>query len=125
MKPKRRFRILVSLTLLTFVVSCSFGAASIIPQTHFAYPNSNVVPLGHAEGKASKLCGIFFITWGSPDGDLAMRAVQKALASKGGDLMIDARFDSKSFFIPYIVTICSVSVSGTAAKMEVGRQELK
>jgi hypothetical protein len=103
---------------------CSFGFASLAPQSHFAFPNSNVIPLGHAEGSKSKLCGLLFINWGSPDGDDQEEATREALEQAHGDILINVRTEASTFMIPYLFAICSTKVQGTAAKMEVGRQQL-
>ena len=106
------------------VLGCSFGASSQSPMSHFAFPNSNVVPLGSARGSASKLCGLLFVTWGSPDADDQEHATREALEASGGDLLINVRTDSKVFFVPMLISICTTKVRGTACKMEVGRQQL-
>ncbi len=106
------------------VCGCSIGSAQQSPQSHFAFPNSNVIPLGPAEGTASKLCGILFINFGSPDAQDQEDATQQALSKANGDLLINVRTDSKLFMVPMLFATCSTTVRGTAARMEVGRQAL-
>jgi hypothetical protein len=117
-------KLLATALLYLLCTGCSFGAASISPSSHFAFPNSNVIPIGSASGKKTRLCGILFIQWGSPDGDDQEAATQRALKESGGDILINVRTDSQIFFIPYLFSLCITKVQGTAAKMEVGRQQL-
>jgi hypothetical protein len=106
------------------LAGCSFGSASISPMSHFAFPNSNVIPIGEAKGSHTRLCGLLIINWGSPDGDDQQIAIEEALEETGGDILINVRTDSQLFMIPYLFALCITSVRGTAAKMEIGRQQL-
>ena len=115
---------LAALAVLVLSTGCSFGAASISPSSHFAFPNSNVIPIGSASGSKTRLCGILFVNWGSPDGDDQEAATQRALKKSGGDILINVRTDSQIFSIPMLFSLCITKVQGTAAKMEVGRQQL-
>jgi Cys-rich repeat protein len=114
----------LGLAALVTLAGCTFGQSAQSPQSHFAFPNSNVVPLGAAHGSATKLCGLLFIVWGSPDADDQELATQRALETSSGDLLINVRTDSSLFAVPYLFAICKTSVRGTAARMEVGRQVL-
>jgi hypothetical protein len=118
------FGIAVMIGIWATTTGCSFGAASISPTSHFAFPNSNVIPIGQASGSKTRLCGLLLIQWGSPDGDDQEAATQEALEKSGGDILINVRTDSQIFMIPYLFSLCITSVQGTAAKMEVGRQSL-
>jgi hypothetical protein len=103
---------------------CTIGQSSQSPQSHFAFPNSNVIPLGEAQGSATKLCGLLFVDWGSPDADDQDLATQRALEKSQGDLLINVRTDSSLFTVPMLFAICKTRVRGTSARMEVGRQIL-
>ena len=109
---------------LLFLTGCSIGFSAVAPQSHFTFPNSNVVPIGEAHGSNSKLCGLLFVVWGAPDGDDQQRALNQALSQSGGDLLINVRTDAKTFMVPYLFATCSTHVSGTAVKMEIGEQDL-
>ncbi len=92
-----------------------------VPQSHFAYPNSNVIPLGQGQGKAETT------SLGMPDimdADLMEQAVQDAIRQKGGNLLLDyyLYYDIKQYF-PFVYGI-SWKAEGTVAKMEVGKQKL-
>jgi len=101
---------------------CTLGSSSQSPISHFAFPSSNIIPIGPAHGQVSKLCGILFVTWSSPDSDDLDEATRQALESTNGDLLINIRTDSKVFTIPMIVSVCTTKVRGTSCKTEVGRQ---
>ena len=111
--------ILLCLALAMF--GCTIGTgATLQPQSHFAFPNSNVIPLGKVHGKATTVS--FFP---SPmDADLQEQAVQNALRQKGGDILIDYTYSYKivSWIIPIYTT--TIKVDGTACKIEIGEQEL-
>jgi hypothetical protein len=122
--------VLISLMALALILigsnACTMGSgASLQPNSHFVYPNSNVKPIGHTQGKASKLCGILIFNFGAPDGNLIKEARDQALAKSGGDLLINYTTDASVFMLPPLFTICKATVAGTAAKMEVGKQELR
>ncbi|HKI73580.1 MAG TPA: hypothetical protein VJ998_02995 [Pseudomonadales bacterium] len=91
------------------------------PQSNFDYPNSNVTPLGHVSGSASTSAffGTPFVT-----SDLEQRAIQNAISKKpGADLLINYEtFQDRSGFL--FVHSLTYRVEGTAAKMEIGRQDL-
>ena len=102
-------------------------------QSHFTFPNSNVIPIGTAKASASR------------KGDLdnypnVMGAIQeamdRAIASKGGDLMINATTNGTmttittyvkegAFYRPRITFKYDVVVQGTVARMTVGKQKLR
>ncbi len=108
-----------------FLDACTFGNGAFIqPNSHFAYPNSNVTPIGHVHAKRSTLCGILFVTWNPQYGKLAEEAMNEAMLSAGGDLLINYKSETRMFMFPYLFAMCTAEVSGTAAKMEIGKQEL-
>lgn len=111
--------------IVMFLVSCTMGASSSYPASHFAFPNSNVVPIGRAKGSHTRLCGLLVVNWGAPDGDDQEEATLEALNRSGGDILINVRSDNRIFMVPYLFTLCMTKVQGTAARMEVGRQELE
>ena len=110
--------------ILIITTGCSIGSSSAGSASHFVYPNSNVTPIGEAKGEVSKLCGILFVNFGSPTGADQQKAIDQALQTSGGDVLINLRTDSKVFLVPMLFSMCSVNVTGTAARMEVGKQAL-
>ena len=115
-------------------VSTSSIGGGVVAQSHFTYPNSNVIPIGKVKGsaRASGTLQSF------PNiGDTINRAMKQAIGSKSGaDLLLNIiqsgtittysttgmRNDEFFYDVRYEL---EVVVEGTAAKMEVGRQNLR
>ena len=113
----------VFLFLILTSAGCTIGTGALLePQSHFDFPNSNVIPLGKVHGKAST---VSFIP--SPmDADLQEEAVQNALAQKGGDILIDYTYSYKiTSWVLLPIYTTTIEVDGTACKMEIGEQELE
>lgn len=109
--------------LISASLGCSMKFGMFIPNTKYAYPNSNVQALGHVEGSSTRL-GFF----GAPPVSKEMldEAVNNALQKKGGDMLINIKMQSNTLLIPPIpVGWTTLTVSGTAAKMTIGKQELR
>lgn len=119
----------LSLSLLISIVltwsGCTVGSSAwLYPQSHFDYPNSNVVPLGRVQGEATGSVGLIPT---SMDADLMEEAIQKALQQKGGDLLVDYTGTTIIKMYPLVflnLYQTTFMVEGTAAKMEVGKQIL-
>jgi len=100
---------------------------SPLPQSNFAYPNSNVIPLKHAEGEASRT---YIAPFQIPDftsGAVLQDAITNALQNSGGDLLVDGDYKLKTKMIwLWVVEVYTVTanVGGTAAKMELGKRNL-
>lgn len=150
MKNKERFLVHAMFSLaiiiaaafaLTFLGACGGGAGGSrtqvtksvstlrMSQSHFTFPNSNVIPLGTGKGTAKVHGDIYNF----PDvGSATTNAMEQAIKSKGGDLMINVMINTVTttttvisggdFSISFDVDI---TVQGTVAKMEVGKQMLK
>jgi|GEM_PF-2243811 len=126
---KKKCLVVFSLAVLVGIVllltGCPAGSGGYLrSQFYFDYPNSNVVPVGKVSATVSKtVVGTLYM-----DPDWEREVVQKALAQKDGDILIDATFYYKIKEIPlYIVYIYMIdlSVEGTACKMTIGKQILK
>jgi hypothetical protein len=101
--------------------SCSVTQGSINPTSHYVFPNSNVTPLGSTSAHISKFGFILPPRFRARDLDkLYSQALSK---HQGADIIIDNKVDSKNTFL-FIFHFLSVSMSGTAAKMEVGKQDI-
>ncbi len=115
--------------LSLLVVACSLPAGSSrINSSHFVYPNSNVTPIGqpgNAEGSKSKLCGFLFFMWNGFAPEVTEKAYIRVLEKSGGDILINANESRSTFLIPSLFATCTTSVKGTAAKMQMGAQELR
>jgi len=120
---------LVGGLLATSILSACAGPSIYRPlvQSNFAYPNSNVVPLGHAQGVSSRT---YVVPFQAPDFDSGSQitdAINSALQSSGGEIIIDGSYSMRSTMYPILFQIWTVDVSvdGTAGKMEIGRRNLK
>jgi hypothetical protein len=92
------------------------------PQSHFDYPNSNIYPMGHAEGKISKTT-IFSI----PEMSSAFQyeAISKALESQPGSDMLINSVHMMDITSVLFFTTTTYRVEGTAARMKAGEQVLR
>lgn len=105
------------------LIGCSMKFGMFLPNTRYAYPNSNVEALGAVQGTSTRMGFL-----GAPPVSKEMldEAVNDALKQKGGDMLINIKMQSDTLLIPPIpVGWTTLKVSGTAAKMTVGKQELK
>lgn len=119
---RKMFFLLALLGMLVFFSGCSRSyVAGLYPQSHFDFPNSNVVPVGKAVGEASrtKFLGTPMVT-----SDLMDEAVQNALQSRGGDILINyIATANRSEFLGFHTL--SYKVEGTACKTDIGTQMLR
>lgn len=120
----RSIRGLLALSLGVAVAGCAIGQSSRVNASHFVYPNSNVVPMHKTHGKKTSMCGILFVGWNGFTANKVEQAYARALKG-GGDLVINAVETRTQFLVPMLFQLCSITVVGTAAKMEVGKQELR
>lgn len=104
-------------------LGCSMKLGSFEPNSHFAFPNSNVTPLGQVSAEVSRTS--FFIAK-VVDKEMLDEVLNKALKEKGGDVLINYKLTTTVTTFPIIpIIITSIRVDGTACKMTIGRQELK
>lgn len=94
----------------------------LLPQSHFTPPNANVEPIGVVTGEASS-------TGTQPDfsPSLVEKAYKQALSKKGGDLLINVKFNRAVKAVPILILniyTTTVKIEGTAAKMTVGKQQI-
>ncbi len=121
LRSRRWALLLAAVVSIASSTGCLEGSnASLKAMSHYTFPNSNVIPLGNAVGEASR---VRFLFPGSPDGDLKGDAIDRAIKSKGGDLLIDYVEESTTTSLG-LFHVTTVRVSGTVAKMDVGRQRL-
>lgn len=120
-----------NISLATALVAASFAVSgctmmqsgSVVSNTNFAYPNSNVTPIGETSESSFSLCGFLGFPITDPAEVLAT-TIDKAVHKRDGDLLINARVTNTAANIA-IFTFCNTTVAGTAAKMQVGQQELR
>lgn len=120
----KRGLLLIGLCLIAFILGgCTKTTPTgYHPQSHFDFPNSNVVPLGHVAGSASTtkfLTGFPMIT-----GDMQEEAVSDALAHiPGADNLINYTSTQKYTNL-WLIQVLTYKVEGTAVKSELGYQKL-
>ena len=101
--------------------SCAIKVGSVVPNSHYVYPNSNVTPLGQTTAVIKKTGFIVPPAFKARDVD---QLYNSALSKhSGADLVIDYSVDTKvtTFFIFHFL---KTTLVGTAAKMEVGKQDI-
>ncbi len=115
-------KFIVTLFFLSIITGCSMKAGSFDTETHFSFPNSNVTPLGQVKSTLSRWSFL-----ASPvEGDDALNLVNEAISQKSGaDLMINYTLDTKMTMFPLFIYKTDMVVDGTAAKMNIGEQELQ
>jgi len=113
------------------IQSCS-AARGVWPvaQSHEIYPDTRIVPIGEAKGEGRD----WFFTYGGVvdmmHPDIQKEAVNEAIKSKGGTLLIDYTLSLKATRIPFGLFIVGLdgwwitwTAEGTAAKMELVKPE--
>jgi hypothetical protein len=113
------FLIISALSIAMF--GCQMKMGRFNTNSHFAYPNSNIETLGLVRASAYR---IGFISARVVDKDFIMEVYNKALSKSGGDMIIDYKLNTTTTMI-FPLFITTLELDGTAAKMEVGMQELK
>ncbi|WP_347989658.1 hypothetical protein [Methylomonas sp. AM2-LC] len=110
---------IVALSL--FQIGCSSTHGTFEPTTHFAYPNSNVQPLGHISAEVKE--GMFLIP-PKLTKEKVLKLMSDALAEQpGADTIINYRLDTTYTSYPFYY-VQTVKLEGTAAKMQVGEKSL-
>jgi len=101
---------------------CAVKMGHFVPNSHFAYPNSNITNLGPVSAEVKKSAFLIPPTLTLDDVRGAYRsALQKA---QGANILINFKEDTTFTMYPYFYVI-SYQIEGTAAHMEVGKQTLK
>lgn len=120
---KSGYKILIVLLAFTFF-GCTMKMGEFMPNSHFAFPNSNVKPLGHVSAEISKTT---ILVPSMVDKEMIDELMDKALKQKGGDLLINYKASTSVTYIPIGIPIfiTKVRLDGTACEMTIGRQYLK
>jgi len=116
------FGLSIFLSILALGGCTIYQGAWLHPQSHFDYPNSNIVPLGHAVGEANKDSIFVPVVY---DADLWQDAVNNAIQQKKGDILIDYILAIEVTTFPLLpIYFTTYKVDGTVVKMEIGKQIL-
>lgn len=113
--------------LLGSLSGCTIKMSQLEPNTHFAYPNADVTPLGRVAAETSRTA-VFSAAVVTQE--MMDEVITKALKEKGGDLLIDSKISTTVTMYPLIVLPIAIftttlKVEGTAAKQTIGRQQLR
>ena len=116
--------LLTAIGFVAFLSSCTITSGSIVPASHYVYPNSNVTPLGQTSASFSKFSILFPPKFTGEDSEMLFN--QALSRYPGADVVLDYKTDTKITMIPIFVTFwkMDIVVTGTAAKMEVGKQDI-
>lgn len=125
-KMRKALALACVLAAAVLLTNCSMKFGTFSEQTHFSYPNSNIKPLGKVQSTVSRTTVLIAPTLTA---EHVRELMDKALAQKAGaDLIIDVQVDTKLTMIPipiFSIYTATMTLSGTAVSMEVGRQELQ
>ncbi len=119
---------IASLLAMSLLLGACTMASTVrmAPHSHFVYPNSNVTALGPVSSKIRGNIGL--APQGMRTAELDRRLYQKALSQyQDADLIIDyiVTAELKMIYLMYIqLYYTEYELQGTAARAEVGTQEL-
>lgn len=106
-----------------FLSACTQKMYTLNPQSHYDYPNSNIKPIANTSGTVSEMA-ISLKPLGL-SGKLERQAISDALGKHSGtDILINYVGEQKRTSLVFIQSV-TYTVTGTAAKMEIGKQYLK
>jgi len=102
---------------------CFVNSSARSLSSKFAFPNSDLAPLGPVSAETSRWTFLAAPSMDKPEFD---ELSQDALKQKGGDTLVDYVIETSSFYpmIP-LVWYTTFDISGTAVRVtQLGRQEL-
>jgi len=103
-------------------VGCTTTVGRYVPNSQFVYPNSNVQILGPVKAEYSKTS---FLVMPQLNPDDIRATYQKALSQvQGANVLVNFKEDTAFTSVLMFNTI-HYTLEGQAAKMEVGKKELK
>lgn len=115
-------KIAAALLLAGAISGCSTSGGMHAGNTNYAFPNSNITPIKTVSYSEEKMViGVPKITAAD-----MQRYKDKALEQAGpdADILIDYTLDTNTTILLPFVQQLKITLRGTAAKMEVGRQYL-
>ena len=104
------------------MTGCTTHLGSVVPNSAFIYPNSNITSLGPVKAEKSKTWFFIMPIFHFED----IKAVYNNALNQvpGANVVIDYKEDTAVTSILFFNTI-TYSVEGTAAKMDIGNKNLK
>lgn len=114
--------IVISVIILSLFSGCSMKMGATISSSNYIFPNSNVTPLGQTYASYKKTS--FLLPPGMNGGRVVKDLTESAKAKyPDADILIDYTIDTKFTSIMMFHTI-KIELRGTAAKMEIGKQDI-
>lgn len=107
--------------LMLAVAGCTTRYGGIVPNSAFAYPNSNVTAMGPVKASVSKT--MFFIPPSFQMKDIQATYDAALKQVPGANVIINYKEDSALTTFMMFNTI-TYSIDGTAAKMDVGMKDI-
>lgn len=125
MKYSMAFTTIVTVACMFALAGCKAGQyMELGPQSHFDYPNSNVKALAPVKVKVPGHTCVL-IGFPNPTAEDDLKAYNAAIAQVDGANMITDYIMVYTFYSVPFVSWSEITLEGTAAKMEVGQQELR
>lgn len=125
MKISKLFRQAGLLAFIIVMTGCTVKFGVPFTNDRFAYPNSNIEPLGKVHAEFEQWSVVFPV---AADKEMYESLRVQAAKQKGGDMIVNGRFQTEVLRIPLFVLNVfrtTVTLDGTAAKQTIGRQELQ
>ena len=125
---KQTIALSVAVILMAAIsAGCTIKFSELRPNSHFAYPNSNVEPLGAVSAETSRTTVFVASTITK---EMMDEVITKALKQKGADMLLNYKLTTEVTMYPLVVLPISIftttlRLEGTAAKQTIGKQELK
>ena len=125
--PRTLSTVLLLLLLASALPGCvQQSLARWKPNSHYAYPNSNVTELGPVKAKLTTGIGFLFFIPDLATAAMDRQIYQAALDQQAGaNLIIDYILVNEMRQVGPLFTWTTIEIDGTAARMEVGEQQLR
>ena len=114
-----KLTMIFTLGMSMLMAGCSFKVGELGTNTQFAYPNSNVEPVGHVSAEVSR----WSVLSAFPVDEAMLDEVFSAAAKqKGGDprFIVDYKLVTNTSGFPPFYYNTTLRLSGTAVKMKPG-----
>jgi hypothetical protein len=118
--PRFKLTMIFVLGISTLTAGCTFKVGELGTNTQFAYPNSNIEPVGHVSAEVSRWSVLSAV----PVDEAMLDEVFSAAAKqKGGDprFIVDYKLTTTTSGLPPFYYNTTLRLSGTAVKMKAGK----
>lgn len=111
------------LFLLWCTSGCSTTYGRLVPNSQFAYPNSNIKTLGPVKAEVQKTTWLIAPTLKSKD---IKKCYNDALSqASGANILINYKEDTTFTAWPFSIYNIKYRIEGEAGRMVIGKQELR